>query len=190
MSKLPVRFSSPFPAVHPSVHSRVTVLPGATSVAPFKKIFISAYSPKLKVELVCDPEKSRTKQSFKDECNINVIMSRYLKTGVMDFVSKHEPQYGDVTGLDFQSAMDIVARGQTMFHDLPSAIRNRFENDAALFLDFISDDRNRKEMAEMGLLNQAAADAILKPPPPPVEAPAAPAAVEPPVVPASVAKPS
>lgn len=121
--------------------------------------FRSAYSARLRVALTF-PAQGRTKQSFKEECDINRIMSQYLKTGVVDFVNKHAPQYYDVTGVEYQDAMNIVAQSQTMFAELPAKLREQFENDPALFLDFVSDPENRPEMAVMGLLTPEATQAL------------------------------
>lgn len=114
---------------------------------------ISAYAPKLRCALTC-PELpfGRTKQSFKAECDINNIMAKFVRTGVLDFVNKHEPRYGDVSGLEFQAAQLIVAQGKTMFEELPSHLRARFENDPGAFLDFVGDEKNREEARELGLL--------------------------------------
>ena len=96
---------------------------------------------------------SRTKQSDADACEINNIMAKYLRTGAITHFNKHNPQYGDATGPDFQTAMNIVTSAQTMFDELPSNIRNRFQNDPAAFLDFVQDEGNTAEMAELGLTN-------------------------------------
>ena len=121
-------------------------------------------------------QNSRTRQEFKTECDINVIMGRYMKTGIIDFVIRNEPRYGDVTGMEFQSAMEQVAAAKSMFNELPSELRKKFENNPAKFLDFVNDDNNRKEAAELGLLKPEAASAVLSPTPPPTErAPSAPA---------------
>lgn len=135
--------------------------------------FRTAYSAPLRVTLEC-PGTGRTKQSFKDECDINKIMARYIATGVLDFVTKHQPQYGDVTGLDFMNAQLIVAEARTMFEELPAEVRNRFDNDPAQFLDFVGDDKNREEARKLGLLKPEA--------PRPPETPPAPSTqgVEPP----------
>jgi len=115
--------------------------------------FKSAYGPKLRVALSF-PENSRwTKQSFKDECDINNVMGRYLTSGEMPLINQQAPQYLDVTGYDYQSAMELVAGAQSLFEEIPSDIRNRFQNDPAQFLDFCSNPKNREEMAEMGLLS-------------------------------------
>lgn len=134
-----------------------------------KEIF-SAYSPyKIKVALTCPPP-GRTKQSFKAECDINTIIKRFMKTGVLDFVAKNEPRYGDCTGIEYTKAMQTVAAAKSLFNDLPAALRARFENEPALFLDFIQDEKNRDEARELGLLKPVAASSppeATPPAPPP-----------------------
>lgn len=99
------------------------------------------------------PADSRwTKQSFRDECDINTIMSRYQTSGDMPAINQQAPQYLDATGFDYANAMSFVAGAQTLFQELPSGVRSRFANDPAQFLDFCSRQENRPEMASMGLL--------------------------------------
>lgn len=117
---------------------------------------ISAYSSKIKVDITFPANEDRTKQSFKGEADINNIMARYQKTGVLDFAQKHEPQYGDVTGLDYEAGMQAIATAKSMFADLPSSVRARFQNDPREFLDFVQDTRNRDEARELGLLKPEA----------------------------------
>ena len=98
------------------------------------------------------PPKGRTKQSFKDECDINKILAKYQKTGAIAHVNKHGAEYGFATSLDFTGAMLLIKQAQNMFDGLPSSIRNRFANDPAQFLDFVQDANNEKEMRTLGLL--------------------------------------
>jgi len=93
-----------------------------------------------------------TKQEFKEECDINNIMALYNKTGQISHVSHQLPQYVDLDGQDFYEAMQIVAEGKTIFEQLPSSVRTKFENDPGKFLDFVHNPENLPEMAEMGLL--------------------------------------
>lgn len=110
----------------------------------------SAYSKKSPVRLNFTGT-SRTKQSFKEETDINQIMARFQKTGMLEFVNKHEPQYGDVTAIDFQTSMESVAKSREMFADLPSKVRDRFNNDPAELLEFLDDPANRDEAVLLGL---------------------------------------
>jgi len=115
-----------------------------------KHIVRSAYGKKTGVGIKFT-DVSLTKQSFTKECDINNILKKYQKTGAIDHVNKHEASYGYASSDDFTASMAIVAKGETMFNDLPSSIRNKFENDPAQFLDFVQDEKNIKEMQELGL---------------------------------------
>jgi len=143
------------------------------------KIPLHAYSPKIKYQLTC-PELpyGRTKQAFKDECDINTILKRFLRTGVLDFTNKREAQYGDTTGLEFNQAMQTVAQAKSLFADLPAGLRARFKNDPAEFLDFVQDDRNMEEARKLGLLKPAKTDPLASPEP--ASATPAPALASPP----------
>lgn len=96
--------------------------------------------------------KSRTKQSFKDECDINKIMARYQKTGAMAHVNQHGAEYGFASSIDFSEAMRLITTAQDMFDGLPSSIRTRFANDPGQFLDFVQDANNTEEMIKLGLM--------------------------------------
>lgn len=114
------------------------------------KIFFSAYSPKRKIRITF-PAEGRTKQSFKQECDINTIMSRYLKTGLLEHVRQDIAQFIDVTGADFMEAQNLVAGANSMFHSLPSHIRTKFDNNPAEFLKFMENPANAQEAISLGL---------------------------------------
>lgn len=96
----------------------------------------NAYSPPVRVSITF-PEHGRTKQAGKDACDINQIMHRYIRQGVIEHVNQYQPQYLDTTGYDFQAAQELVANAQSMFADLPSQVRAAFKNDPAEFMDFV-----------------------------------------------------
>jgi hypothetical protein len=125
-----------------------------------------AYSTKLSIPLTLHDVSPYTRQVFKDESDINTIMSRYVSTGEMPVLNTMYPEYLDVTGIDFHEQMMYVAGAKSMFNELPSSIRTQFDNDPASFVAFCSDDRNRVALAEMGLLSPEATLAALSPPSP------------------------
>ncbi len=92
-----------------------------------------------------------TKQSFKDECDINKIMAKYQKTGAIAHFNKHQPQYGFASSKDFAESMRIVTSAQQMFADLPSSIRSKFNNQPEQFLEFVQNPDNESEMVSLGL---------------------------------------
>lgn len=99
-----------------------------------------------------DQNDGRTQQHQKDECDINLIIKRHSPEQLAMIASQNEGQYGDATGVDYHAAQNIIANANTMFNDLPSDIRNQFDNDPASFLDFTSNEDNFAEMREMGIM--------------------------------------
>ena len=88
------------------------------------------------------PAETLTEQSHMAACDINNIMARYTKSGVLDHVRRFEPVYADMTEGDYLSAMNQVAGAKTMFEELPSSVRRHFEDDVARFLRFCQDSPN------------------------------------------------
>lgn len=117
--------------------------------------FKTAYGKKERV-LNVNEEPSLTKQSFKNECDINLIMKKWQKTGVLPQARSAQPCYGDFTGIsDYQSALNAVAEAQDTFLALPSALRARFSNDPSLFLEFVQNPANIDEMISLGLAERS-----------------------------------
>lgn len=101
---------------------------------------------------------SRTKQSFKPQCDVNLIMKRFKKTVGADFLDRYQGylggQFGDFSEVqDYRSALHQIAQGRAVFDALPAIVRKRFDNDPALFLDFVQDSKNADELVRMGLAN-------------------------------------
>ena len=116
--------------------------------------FISAYDDfgpmSDKTGLKCsDP--SLTQQQFKEEADINTIVDRFMKTGVMpDAVSM--PQYVDYEGVfDFQSAMNVVRQADENFMRMDAKVRARFNNSPQQFLEFFANPDNAEEAVRLGL---------------------------------------
>lgn len=131
------------------------------------------------------PMPSRTKQEFRDECDINNLLKQYrphdiamrLAMGVRggQYMDLPEPQ-------DFQESSNIVIQARDAFMTLPSKVRERFGNNPEQFLKFMADPDNVDEAVRLGLAikkpEEAKADANGagdKPPPSPPAPPAPPA---------------
>lgn len=111
----------------------------------------SAYIPHKPVQLITDGP-SLVKQSMQEETNINTIMARYEKTGLIKHVAAHQGNYGDfVTGGDYHDHLNQIIEAREAFATLPATIRKRFDNEPAKFLEFVQDLENLDEMVEMGL---------------------------------------
>lgn len=97
-------------------------------------------------------EEGMTRQSMKDECDINIIMRKYQKTGAVAHVREFGAFYGDVEPVTFHEAMETIRQANEMFAALPSSVRKRFSNDPSEFLDFVSKPQeNEAELRKLGL---------------------------------------
>lgn len=94
-----------------------------------------------------------TEQSHQRECDVNEIIKRYDKTGLIDHVTKFEAAYGDVSGLEFRSALELVNQASSSFMALPASVRAYFENSPEKLLTFMEDPLNRNKAIELGLIN-------------------------------------
>lgn len=102
---------------------------------------------------------SLTRESFKDECDVNNILRRFEKTGVVEHVRQTGGRYGDFTGaVTYHEALNQVLRAEEMFMSLPAKIRARFSNDPGEFLVFVEDPANADELVQLGLVRPAPVD--------------------------------
>lgn len=95
----------------------------------------------------------RTEQAHKKETDINQIIAKYDKTGLITHVSRFEAKFGDLTGDDFKSMMDKVTNANSMFEQLPATIKNEFQNSPEKLLRFMENPDNRQRAIELGLIN-------------------------------------
>lgn len=102
---------------------------------------------------------SRTKQSFSKDADINTIMAKYYKTGLLvdpTVVSSRRPMFGDFSDIgDFHALQLRIASVENRFNLLPSVVRNRFKNDPSLLLSFLADPNNDDEAVKLGLRPKA-----------------------------------
>jgi phage internal scaffolding protein len=127
-------------------------MPDTKSKSPFK----TAYGKYPRVTLDFHGQLSRTKQSFTAECDINNIMKKYAKNGLIAHNNALQGEYGNLLGSpDYQNAMNSVIAAEAAFNSLTASIRAKFEHDPSKFLDFAQNPDNHEEMRKMGLLTSA-----------------------------------
>lgn len=114
---------------------------------------ISAYGPKLEVGIDAGPTDDfpGAIQSFKEEADINNIMRGIQRTGATDWLNNKAGTFEDVSGMEFQTAMDQILRAQEAFDALPSSVRDRFNNNPETFLNFFHAPGNQEELYRLGL---------------------------------------
>lgn len=105
-------------------------------------------------------EKKITKDSFKDECDINTILAKYRQTGVLP-EGVGIGRYGDFSESgDYLASLLVIQKAQDQFNALPSEVRNYFKNDPARMLEFVADKANLDKAYELGLLSDEVTDKI------------------------------
>lgn len=117
-----------------------------------------------------------TEQHHARACDINTIMAKYVRTGLLEHVSKYEPTFGDVSRVDFQDAMFLVAEVEAEFQDLPAYVREHYGN-AQNYLEAIQTEEGVEALRSLKPPGQQytldgdpdlegkAAQSALKPPP-------------------------
>lgn len=93
-----------------------------------------------------------TEQNHKKECDVNEIIKKYDRTGLLTHVKRIEAQFGDMTGASFRKMQDEVARAKTMFEQFPADVKKRFDNDISKLLEFMESPENREEGIKLGLI--------------------------------------
>lgn len=98
---------------------------------------------------------SKTKQCFKNELDINLIVKKYRKTGEFNdnIINRNQPMIGDFTDLtDFQALASVVSNVNKAFMSLPAETRAKFRHSPALALEFVSLPENKEEARILGMI--------------------------------------
>lgn len=107
-----------------------------------------------RVVTLCNDEPI-TKQQFKDEVNINNMVARFTRSnGVsLDQLLSHSPSggfWGDFSDVpDLRTMYERLATAEEGFMTLPAKVRKQFDNDALLFMEFVSKDENLSQLKDM-----------------------------------------
>ncbi len=80
----------------------------------------------------------RTKQSMRDECNVNLIVANFTKTGFLGHLAQGVPEFVDVSEMtDYRSVIEQVRSVEKYFAGLPAEVRTAFGNDAVDFMQYL-----------------------------------------------------
>jgi len=102
---------------------------------------------------VVNAKGGKTKQSFKDRADVNKIVERFRRTGMVDHLARVAPAFRDLTGVqDLHSTLNVIAAGRSAFQSLPAVVRSKFENDMTKLVSFISDPKNVHESIALVLV--------------------------------------
>ncbi len=115
-------------------------------------------APKFKTQFAHDrlsgikfEKPSLTQQSFGYETDINNI----VKSMTQPRVNQNQPLFN--TSFDpnlYDNALNVIADAKSKFEQLPSDLRNKFDNDPSKLLKFVSDDSNYEQAVKLGLIEK------------------------------------
>lgn len=112
-----------------------------------------------KYGLACK-DKSLTVQADAEAADINNIVRNFGLTGGLPY-GNLQPVYDDFSNLptDYHTALNIIRDADERFMEFPAEIRSKFDNDAGVFLDSLSDPSMRHVFEEVGLVPPLPKDA-------------------------------
>lgn len=98
---------------------------------------------------------SMTQQQFKNQCDVNQILKKFEKTGMISHLNNNAGNYGDFSTIqNFQSNLNMILNAQSSFDALPSEVRKRFGNNPNNLIEFVQDNSNYEEALKLGLVQQ------------------------------------
>lgn len=98
-----------------------------------------------------DYKDGRTKQAFKDSCDINKMLAKAQKVGSIEHLKKYPAAvYGEFDGtFDLLTAHQRLDRANQIFSELPSEVRKEFNNDSIAFVKFAANPANNGRLQEL-----------------------------------------
>lgn len=106
---------------------------------------------------ISDTGESMAIQSEKDNVDINNIVDKWTRTGVVNGGAK-APQFGDFSDMgDYQSMLNSVIEAESKFMELPAETRAKFGNDPARLIEAAQDPANLELFRSLGMADPAPA---------------------------------
>lgn len=97
-------------------------------------------------------ERSMTKQSFKDQCNFNLIVANYQKTGVVHGIRQGMSVYGDFDQYEnLHGALEQVHAMTAQFRALPAHVRDAAGNDPVELAKMLESEEGQQQLVQAGL---------------------------------------
>lgn len=132
---------------------------------------------RVRVQLSFEGHVTRTKQEFREDCDLNHIFKTWVNGGELTHINKRQPRFGDhMSPLDYREKLNAVIEADHAFDELPATTRERFGNNPEKLLEFVADEKNHEEGIQLGLFNpkptaEPAATPPVTPTPNPPESP-------------------
>lgn len=100
---------------------------------------------------------SKTSQSAKDDVDINKIMKKAKKNGLIidpNNLNLRKPLYGDYSAFSFHEAQMKIAALNSEFDKLNPSTKRLFHHDPIELVEFLADPKNEEKAVELGLMKK------------------------------------
>lgn len=100
-------------------------------------------------------DETRTVQSQAEDADINTIVKRFKVTGELPKSPPKIPlsvDFREAGEFDLGAALRYVRAAEAAFMQYPAEVRAKFDNDPAVFCDFVENPANEDKCIEMGIL--------------------------------------
>ena len=115
------------------------------------KKFTKRENGTLRVQTV-NSKPTRTQQQHKDECDVNLIIAKYKKTGLITHLNKNPGAYSDLTEIpSYTEALQTIITASDAFNALPSDFRYELHNDPQELINFLKNPANDERAIKLGL---------------------------------------
>ncbi len=102
--------------------------------------------------LSCEGSVDRAKQSMRDECDVNMIMAKFTKTGLISHLADGIPLFADVSEMgSYREAIENVRGVERYFAGLPAEVRSRFDNDTVQFMEYLETGSTVEDLEALGM---------------------------------------
>lgn len=95
----------------------------------------------------------KTKQSFKNQCDINDLVARHRRTGLVDHTTSRKPLYGDFTAAtDLFTHINATNAAEDEFRTLPAQVRRLCNEDPVELLNLLATEPGCESLRTAGLV--------------------------------------
>lgn len=117
-----------------------------------KAKFRTQFDTPPRIKVLCTEEEKKTKSEFQDDTDINKIMARYKKTGMLPVARAAAQRFGDFSQVpSFTEMQHKIIAAHEMFDALPAVVRRQFGNDPGAFLAAADTQEGRELLKKLGL---------------------------------------
>ena len=115
------------------------------------KKFTKRENGTLRVQTI-NSKTTRTQQQHKEECDVNQIIAKYKKTGLITHLNKNPGAYSDLTDIpSYTEALQTIITASDAFNALPSDFRYELHNDPQELINFLKNPANDERAIKLGL---------------------------------------